>query len=90
MPPRINDELADLLAAVLNNRCPGLKALHGGRFQPLTRAEREQVVDALSAELCEHELQEDGEPTRRGVLLDRLISYFVPFDLPMHPTRGTE
>jgi hypothetical protein len=59
-----------------------------GTLRDLSRKDREIVVDMLTDELCQTGLDGDQEPTPYGVAIDRLIDYFVPFDRPMHPTRG--
>lgn len=89
MMPRITQDLRQLLVEVLRRRCPDVTAFtHDGTFRALSKEERERIVDALAAELTEGELASDGEPTQRGLKIDGLIGYFVPYDLPMHPTRG--
>ena len=86
---RITNELRGLLTEVLAKRCPDLAVFSdSGTFLDLPQVERERVVMALSSELTEKELLPDGEPTPRGAKVDGLIGYFVPYDLPMHPTRG--
>ena len=89
MTYRITNDLRKLLCEILARRAPGLRVFSDdGSFVAMTQVDRERAVDALSAELCESEDRPDGELTPRGVLIDRLIGYFVPYDLPMHPTRG--
>jgi len=57
-----------------------------GSFRDLSRKDREVVVDMLTDELCQTGLDGDHEPTPRGITIDRLIGYFVPFDRPMRAT----
>lgn len=86
---KITDELRAILNEVLAARCPGLEVFSASNsFRDLSQAEHERVVDALALELTEKELMPNGEPTPRGLKVDGLIGYFVPYDLPMHPTKG--
>ena len=86
---RLTDQHRQLLREILALRCPGLEVFsESGTFIELSRQDRERIVDALSSELTGNELLASGEPTRRGAEVDGLVGYFVPYDLPMHPTRG--
>jgi hypothetical protein len=81
---QLTDELRLVLKEILARRCADVEVFSPQDvFRELTRIERERVVDALSAELCETGIRSDGEPTARGAMIDRLISYFVPYDRPM-------
>jgi hypothetical protein len=72
------------LEGIVAKRCKQLRLFTAaGALCPLTRQERERIVNALSEELSGMEVSENGELTPRGVAIDRLIGFFVPFDRPM-------
>jgi hypothetical protein len=84
MRKKLRREETSLLEEIVARRCSKVSLFTvPGRLRPLNRQEREHVVNALSQELSEAEVAEDGELTRRGKAIDRLIGLFVPFDRPM-------
>jgi len=70
----LNIQELNLLREVVSTHCPSLLPIVVSiGSADLTTDQREEIRNALAAELVQNGLGEDDEPNERGLLLERLI-----------------
>lgn len=73
-------EQIQILCEVVARRRPELLPLAGRvGIETLTDEQLEMLSDVVSEEFCEVGLNEDSEPNSRGVILDDIMGFLVPY-----------